>query len=66
MPLPCSQVVHIRLEVFDDSTLVSGGQICTRVRELEGSNSGVMGLQDCLKIERQAIPEGKLSACRPS
>lgn len=32
--------------------------------KLEGTNGGIMGLQDRLKVERQAVPERKLAARR--
>ena len=64
MSLPCCQVVHVRLEVLDDATLVCRCQIRTRVREAHGANSIVVGLQDSLEIEGKAIPQREFAACR--
>ena len=66
MALPRSQVVHVGLKVLDDAALVCGRQICARVRELHRANRIVVRLQDGLEVERQAIPEGELSACGAS
>lgn len=32
--------------------------------ELKGTDGGIMGLQDGLKVERQAVPERELAARR--
>jgi len=32
--------------------------------KLEGTDGGIMGLQDRLKVERQAVPERELAARR--
>lgn len=32
--------------------------------KLEGTDGGIMGLQDSLKVERQAVPERELAARR--
>lgn len=48
---PLRQVVHIGLEILDDTTLVGGRKERPRVGELHCSDSGVVGLQDGLEVE---------------
>lgn len=61
---PRSEVVHIRLEVLDDTTLVRRCKVCPRVREFHGPYCAVMCLQDSLEVESQAVPEGEFTARR--
>jgi hypothetical protein len=62
MPLPCREVVHVRLKILDDTALVRGRQVCAGVREGKGADRGVVRLKDGLKVEREAVPERELSA----
>lgn len=62
--LPRIQVIHVGLKIFYDSALVGRRQICSGMRELECANGRIMGLQNRLKVERQAIPKCEFSACR--
>ena len=66
MPLPRSQVVHVWLKVLDDTALICGGKILPRVAELHRADSAVMRLQDCLKVECEAIPQREFATCRAS
>lgn len=59
--LPCRQVVHVRLEVLDDSALVGGRKVKPRMRELHRTHSAVVCLQDGLEVECQAVPERELA-----
>ena len=64
MSRPRVQVVHVRLEILDDAALVCRREVGARMRKLEGADGGIVGLQDGLKVERQAVPEGELAARR--
>ena len=64
MACPLRQVVHVRLEVLDDTTLVSGRKERSRMGKLHCSDGRVMSLQDGLEVERQAIPQRELAARR--
>ena len=61
---PRSEVVHVRLEILDDSGLVCRSDIGAGVIEGEGTDSGIVRLKNGLKVERQTIPSCKLSARR--
>ena len=61
---PGRQVVHVRLEVLDDTTLVGRRKVRPGMRELKCSHSGIVGLENGLEVEGQAIPECKFSARR--
>ena len=56
MARPLRQVVHVGLEVLDDAALVCRCKVCTRVRELHGSDRGVVCLKDSLEVECQPVP----------
>lgn len=64
MSWPCVQVVHVRLKVLDDAALVCRREVGTRVCKLEGTDGGIMGLQDGLKVEGQTVPQRELAARR--
>jgi hypothetical protein len=57
---PRGEVVHVRLEILDDSGLVCGRDIGASMVEGECADGGIVGLQDCLEIERQPVPCCKL------
>ena len=57
---PRGQVVHVRLEIFDNSGLVCGRDIGASMVEGECADGGIVGLQYRLKIERQPVPCCKL------
>lgn len=61
---PRIQVVHVRLKVLDDAALVCRCEVGTRMGKLEGTNGGIVGLQDRLKVKRQTVPERELAARR--
>lgn len=56
MPLPRRQVIHVWLEIFDDTALISGRKVLPGMRELHRPHGAIMSLQDSLEVERQAIP----------
>ena len=58
---PCGEVVHVRLEILDDSGLVCRRDIGASMVEGECANGCIVGLQDCLEIERQPVPCCKLA-----
>ena len=57
---PRGEVVHVRLEILDDSGLVCGRDIGASMVEGECADGGIVGLQNCLEIERQTVPCCKL------
>ena len=59
---PLRQIVHVWLEILDDTTLVSGRKKCSRMGELHCADGGIMGLQNGLEVECQAIPQRELAA----
>ena len=65
MTLPCRQVVHVGLEVLDDTALVCRSKESSRVRKLHRSDGGIVRLQDGLEVEGQAVPQCELPARRP-
>ena len=44
MPRPRIQVVHVRLKVLDDPALVCRREVGARMRKLEGTDGGIVGL----------------------
>ena len=60
MRRPGCEVVHVRLEILDDSGLVCGRDIGAGMVEGECADGSIVGLQDCLEIERQTVPRCKL------
>jgi hypothetical protein len=63
-PLPCRQVVHIGFEILDDTTFVCRREIRPRMSETHGTYCWIMGLQDGLEVEREAIPKCEFTTCR--
>ena len=59
---PGRQVVHVRLEVLDDATLVGRRKVRPGMRELKCPHSGIVGLKNGREVEGQAIPECEFSA----
>ena len=59
---PLRQIVHVWLEILDDTTLVSGRKKCSRMGELHCADGGIMGLQNGLEVECQPIPQCELTA----
>ena len=60
---PRGEVVHVRLKILDDSGLVCGRDIGSSMVKGECADGGIVGLQDCLEIERQPVPCCKLPTC---
>ena len=52
---PRGEVVHVRLEILDNSRLVGGRDVGTGVVKGERTD-GVVCLEDGFKIERQPVP----------
>lgn len=61
MPLPSRQIIHIGLEVFDNSGLVCGCEVGTRVTELEGADGAVVGLENGFEVEGETIPKSEFA-----
>ena len=53
---PRSEVVHVGLEILDDSGLVRRCDVGARVVEGQCADGSVVGLENCFKIECQPIP----------
>jgi hypothetical protein len=53
---PRGEVVHVRLEILDNSRLVGGRDVGTGVVKGERTDGGVVCLEDGFKIERQPVP----------
>jgi hypothetical protein len=49
---PRGEVVHVRLEILDNSRLVGGRDVGTGVVKGERTDGGVVCLEDGFKIER--------------
>ena len=60
MRRPRGEIVHVGLEILDDSGLVCGRDVGASMVEGECTDGGIVGLQDCLEIERQPVPCCKL------
>lgn len=56
MRVPCGDVVHVGLEVLDHAVVVGGDQVAARVVVAEGSDGGVVCLEDGLEVEGEAVP----------
>jgi hypothetical protein len=59
---PCGEVVHVGLEILDDAGLVCRRDVGAGVVEGQRTNSGVVRLEDGLKVERQPVPGRELPA----
>lgn len=55
--LPCRQIVHVGFEVFYYPRFVRRGEIGSGMCEGESTDGGIVGLEDCLEIEREAVPK---------
>ena len=53
---PRGEVVHVRLEILDNSRLVGGRDVGTGVVKGERRDGGVVCLEDGFKIERYPVP----------
>jgi len=53
---PRGEVVHVRLEILDNSRLVGGRDAGTGVVKGERTDGGVVCLENGFKIERQPVP----------
>ncbi len=53
---PGGEIVHVWLEILDDSGLVCGRDVGAGVIEGECTDGGIVCLQDRLKIECQPVP----------
>ena len=53
---PRGEVVHVRLEILDNSRLVCGRDVGTGVIKGKRTDGGVVCLEDGFKIERQPVP----------
>ena len=53
---PRGEVVHVRLEILDNSRLVGGRDVGTGVVQGERTDGGVVCLEDGFKIEREPVP----------
>jgi hypothetical protein len=53
---PHGEVVHVRLEILDNSRLVGGCDVGTGVVKGERTGGAVVCLEDGFKIERQPVP----------
>ena len=56
MCCPCSKVVHVGLEILDDTGLVCGRNVGAGMVEGERADGSIVGLEDCLEIECQPVP----------
>lgn len=56
MSLPRSEIVHVWLEVLDDSAMVCAREVRARVRERKSAHGGIVRLQDRFKVKRQTVP----------
>jgi hypothetical protein len=63
---PRSEVVHVGLEILDDSRLVRRCDVGARVVEGQRADGSIVGLEDRFKIERQPIPSCEFPTCGPS
>ena len=63
MRRPCGQVVHVRLKVLDDASLIRRRDVGAGVVESERADGGVVRLQNGLKVEGEAVPCCELPAC---
>jgi hypothetical protein len=62
---PRSKVVHVGLEILDDSRLVRGRDVGARVVEGQCADGSIVGLEDRFKIERQPIPSREFPTREP-
>lgn len=53
---PRGEVVHVGLEILDDTGLVCGRDVRAGVVEGECADGGIVSLEDSLKIECQPVP----------
>lgn len=60
---PCSQVVHVRLEVLDDAGLVGRRDVGACVVEGQRADGGVVRLENGLEVEGEAVPCCEFPAC---
>lgn len=60
--LPCGEIVHIRLKVLNDTTLVGGCNVSTIMAKHDSTNGVVVRLKNGLEVKCQSVPESKLSA----
>lgn len=56
MGRPRREVVHVGLEILDDSRLVCRRNVRSGMVEGQCADGRIVCLQDCLKVERQPIP----------
>ena len=57
---PRGEVVHVGLEVLDDTGLVRGRDVGAGVVEGERADGSIMSLEDGLEIECQPVPRCEL------
>lgn len=53
---PRGEVVHVGLEILDDTGLVCGRNVGASMVEGECADSSIVSLEDCLKVECQPVP----------